>query len=117
VLFSFSGYPDGSSKQNAHQLFATGNGERSETMNHYLSDKNLSMKAKGLLSVMLAMPESRHYSLSELAGMCKDGVTAIRGTVRELEDGGYLSRRCVRDGRGCLTATEYTICETPYRIV
>jgi hypothetical protein len=82
-------------------------------MNHYLSDRNLSMKAKGLMSLMSAMPEGKHHSVAGLAGMCRDGITAVRGAVQELEDCGYLSRRRVRDGRGRLTATEYTICEKP----
>jgi hypothetical protein len=84
-------------------------------MNDYLADKNLSMKAKGLLSVILSMPENKRMSLSALVEINRDGVTAIRGTVQELEDCGYLSRRRVRDAQGRLTSTEYTVCKKTYR--
>jgi hypothetical protein len=84
-------------------------------MNNYLLDKNLSMKAKGLLSVILSMPDDKRMSLSALVEINRDGVTAIRGTVQELEDCGYLSRRRVRDEQGRLTSTEYTVCKKPYK--
>jgi hypothetical protein len=66
------------------------------------------MKAKGLLSVILSMPDDKRMSLSALVAISKDGVTAIRRTVQELENCGYLSRRRVRDSQGRLTSTEYS---------
>jgi hypothetical protein len=58
------------------------------------------MKAKGLLSVILSIPDDGRMSPSALVKISRDGVTAIRGTVQELEDCGYLSRRRVRDSQG-----------------
>lgn len=60
--------------------------------NHHLRDINLSMKAKGLLSVMLSLPEKWDYSLHGLACICKEGIDAVRTVVNELEAAGYIVR-------------------------
>ena len=65
--------------------------------NHHLRDKSLSLKAKGLLSLMLSLPEEWDYTTKGLARICKDGVDSICAGVRELEEHGYLIRE--RGGR------------------
>ena len=60
--------------------------------NHHLRNMNLSMKAKGLLSLMLSLPENWDYTLGGLASICRDGVASIRAAVVELEENGYLTR-------------------------
>ena len=60
--------------------------------NHHLRDKSLSLKAKGLLSLMLSLPEEWDYTTKGLARICKDGVDSICAGVRELEEHGYVHR-------------------------
>ena len=81
--------------------------------NHHLRNKSLSLKAKGLLSLMLSLPDDWDYTTKGLATICKDGVDCICSTVRELETAGYIQRRRIRDGHGRLTVIEYTILEQP----
>ena len=81
--------------------------------NHHLRNKALSLKAKGLLSLMLSLPDDWDYTTKGLAMICKDGVDSICSTVRELENAGYIQRRRVRDGHGRLAEIEYTILEHP----
>lgn len=81
--------------------------------NHHLRNTALSLKAKGLLSLMLSLPDSWDYTTRGLAAICRDGVDAIRTTVRELERNGYVIRRRIRNAQGQLTVTEYTILERP----
>ena len=83
--------------------------------NHHLRDKSLSLKAKGLLSLMLSLPEEWDYTTKGLARICKDGVDSICAGVRELEEHGYVIRRRVRNPNGQLGAIEYTILEQPRR--
>ena len=61
--------------------------------NHHLRDRSLSLKAKGLLSLMLSLPEEWDYTTKGLARICKDGVDSICAGVRELEEHGYNIRR------------------------
>ena len=81
--------------------------------NHHLRDKSLSLKAKGLLSLMLSLPEDWDYTTKGLARICKDGVDSICAGVRELEEHGYVIRQRVRNANGQLGAIEYTILEQP----
>ena len=81
--------------------------------NHHLRDKSLSLKAKGLLSLMLSLPEEWDYTTKGLARICKDGVDSICAGVRELEEHGYVIRQRVRNPNGQLGAIEYTILEQP----
>ena len=81
--------------------------------NHHLRNKSLSLKAKGLLSLMLSLPEDWDYTTKGLSMICKDGVDSICSTVKELENAGYVKRRRVRDAHGRLTEVEYTILEKP----
>ena len=58
--------------------------------NHHLKDSNLSLKAKGLLSMMLSLPDEWNYTTRGLAAICKEGVDAIGKTLKELEQAGYI---------------------------
>ena len=81
--------------------------------NHHLRNTALSLKAKGLLSLMLSLPEDWDYTTKGLARICRDGVDSICATVRELEDAGYIIRERVRNANGRLGSIEYTILEQP----
>ena len=83
--------------------------------NYHLRDISLSLKAKGLLSLMLSLPEDWDYTTKGLACICKDGVDSICSTVKELEKAGYVQRRRLRNELGHLTEIEYTILEKPVR--
>ena len=81
--------------------------------NYHLRDRSLSLKAKGLLSLMLSLPENWDYTMKGLARICKDGIDSISGGIRELEAHGYLIRARVRGANGQLGSIEYTILEQP----
>ena len=81
--------------------------------NYHLRDMSLSLKAKGLLSLMLSLPENWDYTMKGLARICKDGIDSISGGIRELEAHGYLIRARVRGANGQLGSIEYTILEQP----
>ena len=83
--------------------------------NYHLRDISLSLKAKGLLSLMLSLPEGWDYTTKGLACICKDRVDSICSTVKELEKAGYVQRRRLRNELGHLTEIEYTILEKPVR--
>ena len=82
--------------------------------NHHLRNHTLSLKAKGLLSQMLSLPEDWDYTLQGLAQINKESIDAIREAVRELERAGYIKRSRERDERGCLRGNVYTIYEQPH---
>ena len=84
--------------------------------NHHLRNHALSIKAKGLLSQMLSLPEDWDYTLQGLAQINKESIDAIREAVRELERAGYIERSRERDERGCLRGTVYTIYEQPHTV-
>ena len=79
--------------------------------NHHLRNTKLSLKAKGLLSLMLSLPEDWDYTTKGLAKICKDGVDSICSTVNELEEHGYVIRERIRNAKGQLTDIQYTILE------
>lgn len=81
--------------------------------NHHLRNKELSLKAKGLLSLMLSLPDDWDYTLKGLARICRDGVDSIAAAVNELEEAGYIVRKRVRDDKGRVGCMEYTILERP----
>lgn len=82
--------------------------------NHHLRNPLISLKAKGLLSQMLSLPEDWDYTLKGLASINKESVDAIRTAVLELERAGYIVRHQGRDAKGKMTAIEYTIYEHPH---
>ena len=81
--------------------------------NYHLRDNQLSLKAKGLLSVMLSLPADWDYTLAGLAYISKEGVDAIRAAVNELVHAGYIIRSRRRNQAGQLSDTEYVIYEFP----
>lgn len=83
--------------------------------NHHLRNVKLSLKAKGLLSLMLSLPEDWDYTTKGLACICRDGVDSIGSTLKELEQYGYLTRKRIRFENGRLGDIEYTIHEKPAR--
>ncbi len=81
--------------------------------NHHLRDKSLSLKAKGLLSLMLSLPENWDYTLSGLARICMEGKDAIRAAVVELEKAGYIRRSQTTAKDRKFSSNEYVIREQP----
>lgn len=82
--------------------------------NHHLRNRHLSLKAKGLLSMILSLPEDWNYTTRGLAAICKEGVDSIGAALKELETAGYILRNRLRDGKGRITDTEYVIFEQPH---
>ena len=82
--------------------------------NYHLRDTHLTLKAIGLLSKMLSLTDEWDYTTRGLAAICKEGVDAIGAALKELESHGCLVRRQLRDSRGRITDTEYTIYESPH---
>ena len=83
--------------------------------NHHLRDKNLSYKAKGLLSFMLSLPEDWDYSMNGLESISKESIKAIRNILQELEDNKYLIRTRMQDNKGKFYY-DYSIYEIPFDI-
>ena len=81
--------------------------------NYHLKDKRLTLKAKGLLSQILSLPEDWDYTIKGLAYINVEKVDAIRTAVLELERNGYITRSRERNERGHLLGTVYTIREEP----
>ena len=81
--------------------------------NHHLRNKDLSLKAKGLLSQMLSLPENWDYTLKGLSLINRESIDAIRTAVWELEKAGYITRQQNRDGKGKMADMIYTIYEQP----
>lgn len=87
------------------------NGNYTTMSNYHLKDKELSLKAKGLLSMMLSLPDEWHYSVKGLKGICKESVNTINGILNELEENNYLVRRR-KYLNGKISEWEYVIFET-----
>lgn len=87
--------------------------------NHHLRDKNLSLKAKGLLSVMFSLPDSWNYSIPGLCAILKENETAVKSTIKELKLTGYLivdkKKPCKEEGRSKFEYV-YNIYETPQEV-
>ena len=81
--------------------------------NHHLRNKELTLKAKGLLSQMLSLPEDWDYTLAGLSFINREKIDAIREAVKELERAGYIVRSRERDEKGRLRGTDYVIFEQP----
>ena len=88
-------------------------GDYTVMSNFHLKDKRLSLKAKGLLSQMLSLPDDWDYTLSGLSYINRESKDAIRSAVNELETAGYIRRRQTTDASGKFAANEYTIFERP----
>ena len=81
--------------------------------NYHLRDKSLSLKAKGLLSQILSLPEDWDYTLSGLCYINRESKDAIRSAVNELERAGYIERHQTTDEGGKFSSNEYIIHEQP----
>ena len=81
--------------------------------NHHLPNKELTLKAKGLLSQMLSLPEDWDYTLAGLSHINREKIDAIREAVKELEKAGYIVRSRERDEKGRLRGADYVIYEQP----
>lgn len=82
--------------------------------NHHLRDRTISLKAKGLLSQMLSLPDDWDYTLRGLAAINKESIDAVRTAIHELETAGYVVRSRIRDERGQLRGCEYFVYEYPH---
>ena len=82
--------------------------------NHHLRNAGLSLKSKGLLSMMLSLPEDWNYTTRGLAKICKEGTDSIGSALKELERAGYIIRNRLRDSKGKIVDVEYVIYETPH---
>lgn len=82
--------------------------------NYHFRDKNLSLKAKGLLSMMLSLPDGWGYSVEGLVKLSADGRESIMATLKELEKFHYLKRSQARDNSGKLGEAIYDIFEQPW---
>ena len=80
--------------------------------NHHLRNAELSLKSKGLLSMMLSLPEDWNYTTRGLAKICKEGTDSIGSALKELERAGYIVRNRLRDSKGKIVDVEYVIYET-----
>lgn len=81
--------------------------------NHHLRDERLSLKSKGLLSVILSLPDDWRISIEGMTQFSADGKDAIRSAIRELTDAGYITRAQTHSEAGTFSGYEYTIHETP----
>lgn len=82
--------------------------------NHHLRNADLSLKSKGLLSMMLSLPDDWNYTTRGLASICKEGTDSIGSALKELERAGYIVRNRLRDSTGKIVDVEYVIYETPH---
>ena len=85
--------------------------------NHHLRNQELSLKAKGLLSQMLSLPDNWDYTLKGLSLINREKIDAIREAIRELERAGYIVRSRERDEKGRLRGADYIIYEFPQKPV
>jgi hypothetical protein len=88
-------------------------GDFTTMSNHHLRNKKLSLKAVGLMSKILSLPNEWDYSLKGLAKLNTDGIDGVRSAVKELEDAGYIIRRQLRDKDGRMSHSEYLVFEVP----
>lgn len=81
--------------------------------NKFLREKRMSLKAKGLLALCLALPDDWNYSINGLCAICKESQTSIRSALKELETFGHLKRERKQNEKGQFIY-EYVIYELPY---
>lgn len=81
--------------------------------NHHLRDERLSLKSKGLLSVILSLPDDWRISIEGMTQFSADGKDAIRSAIRELTDAGYITRAQTHSEAGTFSGYDYIVHETP----
>ena len=90
------------------------NGNYTVLSNHHLRDTRLSLKAKGLLSLMLSLPDDWDFSAKGIAAHCHEGRDSVESGLKELEREGYLLRRRIRSPNGCFSHIQYDIYEESF---
>lgn len=85
--------------------------------NYHFKEKGMSLKAKGLLSLMLSLPDDWNYSIAGLVTLSKDGKDSVMSALAELEKFGYLKRDRTTDSKGRFSGVEYNIYEEPQEII
>ena len=83
--------------------------------NHHFKEKKMSLKSKGLLSLMLSLPDSWDYSIAGLVSLSKDGKDSVMSALAELEEFGYLIRTRTTDAKGRFSGIQYDIFEEPQK--
>ena len=83
--------------------------------NEFLRNRELSLKAKGLLAVCLSLPDDWNWSIAGLVAICKESITSVRSSLKELEEYGYVTILKTKDDKGRFIY-EYTIYETPVSV-
>ena len=81
--------------------------------NYHFKEKNMSLKAKGLLSLMLSLPDDWNYSIAGLVSLSKDGKDSVMAALAELEKFGFLTRIRTTNSKGQFSGVEYNIYEEP----
>lgn len=81
--------------------------------NYHLRDERLSLRAIGLMSKMLSLPEDWDYTVKGLCAIVKEGREAVRKALMELEAAGYLVREQGRSAGGNFASNDYTLFEEP----
>lgn len=81
--------------------------------NVFLRDKNLSLKAKGFLSVVMGLPEDWEFTISGICAILKEGKTAVYNTINELKDAGYCRMEVCRSDKGVILGNDYNFRENP----
>lgn len=84
--------------------------------NHHFRERNMSLKAKGLLSLMLSLPDDWDYSINGLATLSKDGRESVMSALKELEQFGYLKRTRITNEKGHFKGYDYDIFECPLNL-
>ena len=82
--------------------------------NVFLRDENLSLKAKGFLALIMALPNDWDFSINGIVTIVKEGKTAIYSAIKELKDNGYCKVETIRDEKGKVVGNDYSFYENPY---
>lgn len=82
--------------------------------NHHFRNRNLSLKAKGIMSLMLSLPDDWDYTIAGLAKLSKDGISSVRAALKELEDEGYLKMEQTKAENGKFGKNQYVLYEKPF---
>lgn len=90
------------------------NKDYSTISNVFFKDKNLSLKAKGLLAMVLTLPDNWDFTINGIEAITKEGKTAIYSAIDELKEHGYCKVTSVRDEKGTFKGNDYTFIENPY---
>ena len=85
--------------------------------NYHFEERQMTLKAKGLLSLMLSLPDDWNYSVSGLVALSKDGKDSVITALAELQKFGYLVRKQLYDAKGQFNGVEYHIYEQPQQAI